>query len=121
MVWYFMGGFALCYVLSLVVIFLCDPINEEPAIIYMAPILIPCVVVGLPFYVVYRVFFRLTVKVVPVENVKRAAKSDNRYTIRHVFGKIYLWHDKNASKFWNRFFFLRSTDHVNIQNKTVVM
>ena len=90
MVWHFLGGFALCYILSLVVIFLCDPINEEPAIIYMAPILIPCIVVGLPFYVVYRVFFRLTIKVVPVENVKRAAKSDDHYTIRHVFGKIYL-------------------------------
>lgn len=41
MAWYFLGGFALCYAISLVVILLCDPINEEPAIIYMAPILIP--------------------------------------------------------------------------------
>lgn len=121
MVWYFLGGFALCYVLSLVVIFLCDPIDGELVLIYMAPILIPCAIVGWPFYVVYRVFFRLTLKVVPVENVKRAAKYDNHYTIRHVFGKIYLWHDKNASKFWNKFFFLRSTDHVQIQNKTVVI
>ena len=120
MVWYFLGGFALCYILSLVVIFLCDPIDGQLVIIYTAPITIPCVIVGLPFYVIYRVFFRLTVKVVPVENIKRAAKSDDRYTIRHVFGKIYLWHDKQASKFWNKFFFLRSTDHVQIQDKAVV-
>ena len=98
------------------VIFLCDPIDGQLVIIYTAPITIPCVVVGLPFYVIYRVFFRLTVKVVPVENIKRAAKSDDR----HIFGKIYLWHDKNASKFWNKFFFLRSTDHVQIQDKAVV-
>lgn len=120
MVWYFLGGFALCYAISLVVIFLCGPINEEPAIIYMAPILIPCVIVGLPFYMVYRVFFRLTVKAVPMENIKQVAKSDDRYTIRHVFGKIYLWHDKNTAKPWNKFFFLRSTDHVQIQDKAVV-
>ena len=107
--------FALCYVLSLVAI------NGELVLIYMAPILIPCVIVGLPFYVIYRVFFRLTVKVIPMENIKRAAKSDDRYTIRHVFGKIYLWHDKQASKFWNKFFFLRSTDHVQIQDKAVVL
>ena len=29
MVWYFLGGFALCYAISLVVILLCDPINGE--------------------------------------------------------------------------------------------
>ena len=121
MLWYFLGGFALCYALSLLVIFLCDPINGELVLIYMAPILIPCVIVGLPFYMAYRVFFRLTIKAVPMENIKRAAKSDDRYTIRHVFGKIYLWHDKNASKLWNKFFFLRSTDHVEIQNKAVVI
>lgn len=120
MVWYFLGGFALCYVLSLVIIFLCDPIDGQLVIIYTAPITIPCVIVGLPFYAVYRVFFRLTVKAVPMENIKRAAKSDDRYTIRHVFGKIYLWHDKQASKLWNKFFFLRSTDHVKIQDKAVV-
>lgn len=121
MVWYFLGGFALCYVISLVIIFLCDPIDGQLVVIYTAPITIPCVIVGLPFYVIYRVFFRLTVKTVPIENIRKAAKSDDRYTIRHIFGKVYLWHDKNAAKIWNKFFFLRANEQVAIQNKAVVL
>lgn len=121
MVWYFLGGFALCYAISLLVIFLCDPINEGPAIIYMGPIIIPCVIIAFPFYFIYRVFFRLTLKAVPMENIKRAAKSDDRYTIRHISGKVYLWHDKNAAKIWNKFFFLRASEQVAIQNKAVVI
>lgn len=116
----FLLGFLICYVLSCVVVTISDPLNEGLAKVWMAPGIAVAVVVIFPFFILYRLFLYNTIKPREKENLIRVAKVTEDYSVRRVFGKVYLWHDKDATKFFNRFFFVRSTEPLTIKNHRLV-
>lgn len=116
----FLFGFLVCYIISCGVVFACDPMAEGVAKIWMAPFLVAALIVLYPFYFIYHVFLRHVIFKREKVNIERAAKVAKDYSIRRVIGKIYFYHDRDATKFINRFFFVRSTEPLILCNHQVV-
>lgn len=60
-----------------------------------------------PFFLLYRVFLRHTIKPVDSEAIQRAKIMEDS---KHLFGSIYICFDKKAKRLYNKIFLFRRKD-----------
>lgn len=115
----FLLGFLACYLISLPILYIGDPMNETVPMIYMAPAIGIWLIASFPFAFIYHVFIRLTIKPIEISRVITTARTSKNYSIRHVCGNLYFWHDKKTKNILNKFFLVRTTESLKLKNKQI--
>lgn len=98
---YFITGFLACYLLCAILLVIGDGDSEYLNTFLFGPACVVFVALAVPFVWIWH-FARAAVR-----GVSRARWKNFRTTNYHVVGPIYLCHDKNALKSWNKFFLVR--------------
>lgn len=115
----FLLGFLVCYIISSVVMYIADPIEEWIARIYMAPAIGVFFIICWPFCFFYHVFLRLTIKPIETQRIVRVAKISKGYHVWRLFGNVYFYYDKHA-RIINKLFFLRSVDRLKLEKGQII-
>ena len=68
-----------------------------------------------PFVLIYRIFFRHTIKPVSLEAIQKAKIMDDS---KHLFGSMYICFDKQAKKLCNKIFLYRAIKSIKSIDKS---